>query len=1101
MRHKILLASMVWALCAIAGRAQNGPDNDPDGAKGYVDNLFHHSQEDSINLYNGQLTIPIAVGPSYPIGSKLKFQATLAYTSSVWEYGNPGPNNQSTLGLWMPIKADPALGIGWSFTLGAIKPCGIVQNSVCYVSPDGAEYLFDFSLTGYFKANDSSQLYLHNLGAAGYEMWDGDGNHYVFGWPVTGYDDLPQDYLNDMGRGRNGWYLTSLSDPFGNGYSATYYSDLGAQTPCWTAHCPTPANSWIVASVSRNADATRLVSVTLASEAGIGSMIRSFDFPVVAGGFAATASWSVTHGTASVTRHEPNAASLNVPTIAAILLPAPATQYSFTYNSGSSDNSWGGLMRTMTLPTGGIISYVWGGYSFYHGRTASISINCAPLGPANGADVKQSGRAAPGQTTNLPGSPPAAPSIPGTDCSPTNPNRFSDVQIGVIRRTETVNGQDSATDYAQWSFPFGERGTSPTDSVGPQTLTLVTHPPDVDGRRRATATLFWGARKGAAGSSDSGDRSGADIRIASYDHDPYPGILLPFPQPLCGGAADSLCVTNSVRVIQRVFDYDSPAGETGHRRLLAETTFYQATAADGSCPGCQYHGYTMSLLNGKTWEDNGRHYNIEQHFGNLGNDGRTTTTYWKASVSPWLPNLLTRRTVTEGASTLDRYFEFTPSNGFARGDFVHDANRQIVFLNCRYDDGAGNVGQDFTATYTSWPGFPAAPPSNACSAFYPAYPTAAVGVNGDAFGKTYTHRNGLLLSTRWMANPSTPASWYSNNLFRDAATGWITFSADPSGLGTGYSYDSLGRVTGIFPPADAPTTVSYDSTTQTTATRDTGVAGLFTLQRYVYDGLGRGSREIRLMPAGSALPYAVRFTQYDGAGHTSFVSEWAGCATLPSCAGSTPTAGTRSSNFDPMGRPQTIRNADGATTAVSFVDSSSQYSDTQKTVTVGNLNGVCSGVCSGGTSASTVYRYDAFGRLTLVTEPGGDVTSYGYDVNGKLTRVSQGVQTRTFAYDLAGFLRSETTPEKGSVSYDTYGGLGNLLSETGARQPRRHQDLRLRRAPHRRRVRRLSLSDQLLRRPALRGRRPRIPRRRPSGREIDPAHRLQSAGSFGPESD
>ena len=71
----------------------------------------------------------------------------LTYASSVWEYGTPGHDNQSILGLYLPIKADPALGVGWTFTLGAIKPCGIVQNSVCYVSPDGAEHLFDFSQT------------------------------------------------------------------------------------------------------------------------------------------------------------------------------------------------------------------------------------------------------------------------------------------------------------------------------------------------------------------------------------------------------------------------------------------------------------------------------------------------------------------------------------------------------------------------------------------------------------------------------------------------------------------------------------------------------------------------------------------------------------------------------------------------------------------------------------------------------------------------------------------------------------------------------------------------------------------------------------------
>jgi YD repeat-containing protein len=58
------------------------------------------------------------------------------------------------------------------------------------------------------------------------------------------------------------------------------------------------------------------------------------------------------------------------------------------------------------------------------------------------------------------------------------------------------------------------------------------------------------------------------------------------------------------------------------------------------------------------------------------------------------------------------------------------------------------------------------------------------------------------------------------------------------------------------------------------------------------------------------------------------------------------------------------------------------------------------------------------------------VTSYSYDVNAKLTLVTQGSQSRSFTYDPAGFLRSETTPEKGTVTYSDYGSLGNLLSET-----------------------------------------------------------------------
>ena len=112
------------------------------------------------------------------------------------------------------------------------------------------------------------------------------------------------------------------------------------------------------------------------------------------------------------------------------------------------------------------------------------------------------------------------------------------------------------TDYAQYAFPFGEQGTV-SDSDGPQTVTLVAHPADRDGHRSATATLFWGARMGTTGGGSPGGRVGADIRAATYDHDPYPGFISPFPQPLCGSSADALCVTHAIRVAQRTYEYDN----------------------------------------------------------------------------------------------------------------------------------------------------------------------------------------------------------------------------------------------------------------------------------------------------------------------------------------------------------------------------------------------------------------------------------------------------------------------------------------------------------------------------------------------------------------
>src|SRR5262249_61808281 len=66
-------------------------------------------------------------------------------------------------------------------------------------------------------------------------MWDGDGNRYDFAWQVAGFDDPAGDFTRDFGRGRDGWYVTSVTDPFGNAYLVDYFdAAVDAITlPCW----------------------------------------------------------------------------------------------------------------------------------------------------------------------------------------------------------------------------------------------------------------------------------------------------------------------------------------------------------------------------------------------------------------------------------------------------------------------------------------------------------------------------------------------------------------------------------------------------------------------------------------------------------------------------------------------------------------------------------------------------------------------------------------------------------------------------------------------------------------------------------------------------
>jgi len=1055
-----LALGSLFALSVIV-LAQSGPDTDADTAKGYVNNVFHHSNVDSINVYNGALTVPVPIGSAYPIGPKLKFQATLAYTSRVWEYGYPNDNDVIDSFLYTPIAGDPALGIGWNFNAGAIKKCGYLQNSYCYVEPNGAEHQFSQtpSPADYYKTIEGSQYYLHWRSASSdYEMWDGDGNHYVFNRIVGGtslaYNDDRLDYVRDFGRGRDGWYLTQLEDPFHNSMTVTYWDSIGAQ-PCWSdpvspgaMSCPSLAKSWIPKTITLP---TGTINVTLGAGDGTTTkMIKSIDVPAVGG----NVTWTLNYGTAIAYPRPGYTGSVSLQVLSSLQLPT-GDQYSFGYSSTKA------LLTSMTLPTTGQISYIWGPYTFYKPRRSSLGggANCTMTLPPDGSSVMISGRN-PGPTgPESPEEPweefspdlPQNPYIAGGDCQPGSPLTYRDQVLGVSRRTETTGGVASSTDYVQYSFPFGEQGSARASCTGgfscAQTLTLVIPPPAVDGNSHTIATLFLGPHT-LDGSSTPGDQTGAEIETRVFDSDIYgfPTQLPTVNQPPCASGNETtnlFCANHSIRDTQRTFDLDSG------RHLKSETTYYQAPQANGTCTSCKYHSVVFSNATG-TWDGYGRHYKTETHSGNLdsANDARTITTYW--APSNWtiavpanqsaLPNLFTQRTDTLEGSTVDRYTYFDTGNGFLKADILWDSGASRIFEHCQYADGDGNVAQEYTRTESK------APTPNPCNSSWSGVPSTPV---GDAFGKQHSYFNGLLTTTTWV-NGSTALSWNSVENSRDPSTGWILWSKDPAGVRTDYAYDSLGRVTSISPAGETATTITYTDSTHTSAARNGGT-GLTTFEDYTYDGLGRLIKHRRQMPGTSV--YSKQFMKFDKQGNEYFTSEWVDDGATETITPNQPTncafnagafatnrpstaSGTYRMCYDPFNRPQQIAgsNMSSLITVVRDDGASSHYSDTVEAAKTYCVNGTLNAdaTCgTGGANQVTTSTRDAFGRTVQVKEPTNDITTYNYDANSKLTKVTQSSQIRQFTYDPLGLLRSESTPEvTGSVTYDSIGSLGNVLQKT-----------------------------------------------------------------------
>ena len=219
-------------------------------------------------------------------------------------------------------------------------------------------------------------------GSGPYDMWDGDGNHYEFGTAghVTGYDRPATDFA----KGRDGWYLTKLTDPFGNSYSVSYWTNIN---PLWTYSLPPqfPCNpgaipllemaltnvtgtSWIPKDITLPSG--QKIHVNTGSNGFIGSMILSVDFPVLANGVLTTKTWDFDYGTPEPYAKDCGGGTTllaNLQELSAINLPADlagSPAYRLAYKKG--------LLTSMTLPTSGSIAYCYSQYHFHHGRAGAM---------------------------------------------------------------------------------------------------------------------------------------------------------------------------------------------------------------------------------------------------------------------------------------------------------------------------------------------------------------------------------------------------------------------------------------------------------------------------------------------------------------------------------------------------------------------------------------------------------------------------------------------------------------------------------------------------------------------------------------------------------
>ncbi len=252
------------------------------------------------------------------------------------------------------------------------------------------------------------------------------------------------------------------------------------------------------------------------------------------------------------------------------------------------------------------------------------------------------------------------------------------------------------------------------------------------------------------------------------------------------------------------------------------------------------------------------------------------------------------------------------------------------------------------------------------------------------------------------------------------AAGQLTAAADPLGNVTSFSYDSNANRNSITDPNQNATSYTYNYRGRPTQTVD--ALGKTTAYSYLATGCpscgGGGEKLTSLTDAvGSTTSFA-----YDQRGLLTSVTD--------------PLQKVTNLIYDVRGRAtsKTDRNGTALTytyTPTGKLASITYPNQTQVANTYDNLDRLTQMQDSLGTSS---FSYDADGRITSFTDPGGFTFSYVYDAAGNLTQITYPDEsTVTYAYDAANRMTSVTNwlDEQATYAYDQAGRLATSTHFNG----------------------------------------------------------------------
>jgi len=1001
-------------LLLIVAHAALGQDH-PNEARGFSpEKAFHVGDFDTVNTFSGNLIVTLPIGATFPVQGDFAYGLNLVYNSKVWDSTSPYLGSAQVT----PTRISNT-GMGWRLSLGRLwtacsnsLPCDTTYPGVpAYEGPDGAAHDFystlhpgdpapPTSVVGYTR--DGSYLRLSTAAGGGWDVEEPGGI-------IRHFETDPNAAASNDTR------LKTIRDRFGNKITLDYDND---------------GISWSILDDDGRTQRIQKKIITIPGSnqtiadppPNLGNVI---DYVEVVAPGGKRLRYVFDYDVRETARGCNLYASTDLPTIyipyltSISLYDATATsalleRYTFT-NNVSTDASLVctaalnvGTIASMTLPTGGAVSWTYGLYPTPDGACADSSkahvvgvltralndgvTNPVPVWTYSPALVDASG----GPSTVF--------------CSPGN--TFHPQQKDLVVTVTSPAGDFTRNYFSVWgesAITVSANGTTQDDYGLPYVRSAA-----IDSSLPNGPTI----KRYLSHTAHKADGTLLRSTYVTYERDV--------------SQSSSKACNRRVAGSREIY-----ADDGGNYKDTAASSFdglghYRSATVTGNLTTPAVSQTTFSNFNTASGE-----YSVS--------GGNLTTTFYGPPAGAWLLNLFTYRAISENGSSSRSEFSFDPVTGalsstrkLVRGDGQQDPHDVMAFF-CR--DSHGNI---LSERYFGGDGSAITTPS--CNA-PPNYGAGEYEIDHDY--STYGPR----IRTSYPALPKvngTP-TYFLDQTFDSSGT--LVSSRDPAGLETTYVYDILGRLTSASPPgAKAPDAESgaaapeyvyklpgdtYNQTSITLPTlfvylhshTQTLTSTLLTSEKYEFDKLGKLIRQSHL---GSDGFWSGSETAYDGLGRKKSVSE------LESTGAAAPTGPLVAAlktlySYDTFGRPSSVTGADGSVTTYSY----SGARQSKRTVQIATGPATI-------TDSITTFVYDALGRLRQVTEPSGPSTSsapvaanvdtnYGYDIGGRLSSVAMKgaegfVQNRIFSYDNRGFLLWESHPESGMTSY-TYDAQGHVLTK------------------------------------------------------------------------